>query len=198
MRKCKAKGGLLILMGFLVSYGGCTVRMGDEYSQPQNRTITRSNRRQFMWKKFDELMAQGRFEEAVQEANRLLNSFGDYDKGYNNRAVAYQSLKQYDQALADFNKAILLNPQDTGFYYNRGGLYVQIEKYDFAVSDFNKAIEINPAYAHGHFGLGLVHNGKGQYDQAITHFEKAISLNPSVYYFLFIQSACLCFTGEIR
>ena len=51
---------------------------------------------------------------------------------YNNRAVVYRKQKKWDLALADYNKAIQINPQKTSAYLNRGNLYSDQKKWEFS------------------------------------------------------------------
>jgi Flp pilus assembly protein TadD len=74
-------------------------------------------------------------------------------KFYNNRGIAYGEKGQYDQAIADFNKAIEINPRYDKAYNNRGIVYRLKGQYDQAISDFNKAIEINPTDAQAYNNL---------------------------------------------
>ena len=61
------------------------------------------------------------------------------------RANAYNTLKQYDKALEDFNTCISINPDDHDVLYLRGALLVNYYKrYDEALSDFNRAIQASP------------------------------------------------------
>ncbi len=50
-------------------------------------------------------------------------------EAYNNRGVAYKSLGNYTQAIADFNKAIEINPRLGEAYNNRGVAYKNLGKY---------------------------------------------------------------------
>ncbi len=55
--------------------------------------------------------------------------------------------KDYDKALADYNKAIELDPKFATAYYNRGFVDADKKDYDKALADYNKAIELDPKYA---------------------------------------------------
>jgi lipoprotein NlpI len=103
------------------------------------------------------------------------------DNNYNayfNRGNAYWSLGNYQQAIADFDRAIEINPKYAGIYYNRGSAYQFLGNYQQAIGDFNKAIEIMPKYVEAYNALGMVHVALGNVMQAIADFDKAIEINP--------------------
>ena len=52
----------------------------------------------------------------------------------------------YDRAIADFDEAIKLNPNDANAYYNRGLAYKKKGDKEQAIADFRKALEIDPSY----------------------------------------------------
>jgi tetratricopeptide (TPR) repeat protein len=53
--------------------------------------------------------------------------------------------------MADYNKAIEINPQYAELYNNRGIVYYDLKEYDKAIKDYNKALEIDPQYAMAYF-----------------------------------------------
>ena len=48
-----------------------------------------------------------------------------------------------DGALADYNRAIELNPKDAATYYNRADLFFSIRKWDAALEDYNRFFELS-------------------------------------------------------
>jgi len=67
----------------------------------------------------------------------------DFGQAYNNRGLVYQSLSDYDKAIEDGDKAILLQPDFALAYYFRGvGYYSQLEL-DKAIADFQIVLELN-------------------------------------------------------
>lgn len=71
---------------------------------------------------------------------------------HNNSSRTYN----YDEAIADLNKAIKLFPQFAYAYYNRGNLMALSGKLPEAMEDYTKAIELWPNFAEAYYNRGLV------------------------------------------
>ncbi|OGR63625.1 MAG: hypothetical protein A2X31_05435 [Elusimicrobia bacterium GWB2_63_22] len=104
---------------------------------------------------------------------------------YNNRGIAYHALRKFDKAIAEYGKAIVVDPKDIDGYYNRGISYSSLKQYDKALADYDKAIEIKPSgeYGPGQKGAaysnrGVIYNHLKKYDKAIADFDSALSLAP--------------------
>jgi Flp pilus assembly protein TadD len=97
---------------------------------------------------------------------------------YVNRGNDSANKGKYDQAIADYNKALEINPMHAEVYNNRGLAYGKKGQYDQAISDFNKALEINPRDAEAYNNRGVAYGSKGQNDEAISDYSKAIEIDP--------------------
>ncbi len=85
---------------------------------------------------------------------------------------------QYERAIADFTKAIEIDPNDPKAYNNRGVAYGNKGQYDQAIADFTKALEIDPKYDKAYYNRGRTYADKGLYDQAISDYTKCLEINP--------------------
>jgi len=114
---------------------------------------------------------------------------------------------QYDDAIAEYTKAIEQNPQCASAYAHRGIAYDSMGEISKAIDDFNKAIEIGPKYAEvelirhlsavykkrgianivrGDYAIAKIRSGftsygadaNTEYEKAIEDFTKAIDLDP--------------------
>ena len=88
-------------------------------------------------------------------------------------------LKQIDEALKAYSRAIELSPNNAKAYNNRGVAYRKKGKLDLAVKDYTKAIKLNPDDANAYSNRGNVYREKGEFNRAIDDTNTAIELNPN-------------------
>ena len=98
-------------------------------------------------------------------------------KGYFLRAYAKHDIKDYQGAIADYSKAIEINPQHVLAYNNRGNSRQKSNDYQGSFDDHNKAIAINPKYAPGYLNRGNTKQELKDFLGAITDYNKAIEIN---------------------
>jgi tetratricopeptide (TPR) repeat protein len=99
---------------------------------------------------------------------------------YNNRGSGYIKKGQLDRAIADYDKAIKLDPDVAMAYYNRGETYGKKGELDRAIADYDKAIALDPNDADAYNNRGLIYARKGEGDPAIADYDKAIKLDPNI------------------
>ena len=95
-----------------------------------------------------------------------------------NRGAAYQNQGNPDKAMADYTRALEINPRDFVTYSNLGMIYMDRADYDRAIFDFNQAIMIDAGYAGAFNNRGRVYDKKGDFDKAIADYSKAIKIKP--------------------
>ena len=87
-------------------------------------------------------------------------------------------LGDYKGAIADFDSAIRLNPDDAAAYLNRGSAKGQLGQRFAAIADYDSTIRLNPDYANAYYNRGLAKYNLGQHFAAIADFDSTIRLNP--------------------
>ena len=128
--------------------------------------------------KWKVLYQLNRYDEALKAINQGIQ-LAPRAVWYSHRGLIYNEQEKFDLALADFNKAIQLNPNLATVYYNRGLVYEQQEKFDFALSDFTKAIELEPNNILAYNSRGLLYKKQEKFDFALADFNQVSQLNPN-------------------
>jgi tetratricopeptide (TPR) repeat protein len=124
------------------------------------------------------------FDRAIQSYNQLIE-LNPSSEPYNGRAAAYYNKEDFDHAIADYNKAIVLDSKNVVAYHNRGLAYHAKRDFDHAIDDYGRAIALDPKYTMAYRSRGRAYHGKRAFDRAISDYEQVITLDSknSVAYF---------------
>ena len=95
---------------------------------------------------------------------------------YNQKGMILFDLKRYREALADYNRAIAINP-NSAYYNYRSLVYADQGKLDLALADHNKAIAINPNFASAYNNRGNLYSDQEKLDLALADYNKAIAID---------------------
>ena len=94
--------------------------------------------------------------------------------------IQFRNNNQFSEALAEFNKAIVLNKTFDSAYVEIGNIYSKAGKMDTAIINYNKALAVNPKYADALFGIAKIYRDAiKKYDSAIYFFDAAAKLDPT-------------------
>ena len=115
------------------------------------------------------------YESELADANKALQTESNVSN-YCRRAFAYEGLGKYDEAIADCNVAIGLDPRDSSGYESRASVYHKTGQHDLAIADYTKAISLDPEPADCYRERGKIHQELGRYDAAISDYTKALKL----------------------
>jgi tetratricopeptide (TPR) repeat protein len=83
---------------------------------------------------------------------------------------------EYDQAIADSNRAIELNPRLVMAYNNRGLAYLNKGEHEQAISDCNEALRVNPRNAMAYNIRAVAHFYKRDFDSSWDDVYRALNL----------------------
>lgn len=118
--------------------------------------------------------------EALMEINSVIAQDPKEAQAYYYRGLINEHNSDYDNAIADFTRAISLDSKDYKFYTGRGEAYFW-KKRDFGrtISDLTKAIELNPYQSDAYVIRGVAHRLRHEYHEALMDFDEAIQINPN-------------------
>jgi len=116
---------------------------------------------------------------AIKDLNNAIASDVSFLKAYQQRASIYDWLADYDKAIADFDYALQLAPNNIETLVNRGITEGKKGNIPKAIDFFNKAIKINPNSAFAYSNRGFAYSRLSKFDLAMADYNKAIEIDPS-------------------
>ncbi|MGL1889002.1 MAG: tetratricopeptide repeat protein [Reichenbachiella sp.] len=112
---------------------------------------------------------------ALEFADKGLMVDDTYSRLYNCKGKILESLKLYQESLANYDKAIQINSDRAAFYYNRGRLYFnRFSNYESARSDFDSAHKLGLSSWDLFNYRGCANAELDQHKQAVSDFSNAI------------------------
>ncbi|HEY7388513.1 MAG TPA: tetratricopeptide repeat protein [Bryobacteraceae bacterium] len=103
---------------------------------------------------------------------------------------------RYEQAIAEYQRAIELEPNNSDGYRRLGMAYEANGDTDRALASYQRAVEIEPKYYANHQALGAFWFSRGEYSQSAGHFSKAVQLAPAEPFLRFALGAAYDNLGE--
>jgi tetratricopeptide (TPR) repeat protein len=98
-------------------------------------------------------------------------------EAYFNGGNVYYNQEKWDLALAEYSKAIVIDPNHADAYNNRGNVYLNQKKWNLAVDDYTRSIAINPNLGEAYNNRGLAYLKLGDFNKARENFQRAAQLH---------------------
>jgi len=98
---------------------------------------------------------------------------------HNNLGMALISKGQVDQAIAQYQKALEIQPRSALFHFNLGVAFAQKGQVDKAIEQYQKAVDLQPDYLQARNNLGDALLRTGRTDEAIAQFQEALKIWPN-------------------
>jgi tetratricopeptide (TPR) repeat protein len=83
-----------------------------------------------------------------------------------------------EEAIAQYQKALEINPGYAPACNNLGNALLQQGKVDEAIAQLQRALQLKPDYAEAWVNLGNALLQQGKADEAIAHLQRALQINP--------------------
>ena len=100
-----------------------------------------------------------------------------------NRARLRLLSNDFNDARADVDAALALDPTNPALYVLRGQVFLALYEWDLSLSDYNTAIQFDAAYEDAYFYRGVLHysilqSGFSTHEDALADFEQYLLLAP--------------------
>ncbi|MFP3043753.1 tetratricopeptide repeat protein, partial [Treponema primitia] len=117
------------------------------------------------------------------EKGKYIKAFSTWQKAIQLEKINDDSKDVFDQAIADYTKAISLNNSEQSFLIdilkNRSIAHIETGEYDKAIADCNEALSLDKDENVSVLYLReIAYDAKGDHDQAIADYTRAIELTP--------------------
>ena len=125
---------------------------------------------------------EGMYKSAVDAYNQSLQLDARNSKVLTYRGVALEHMGSYDAAMQDFERALSINPNESGAWQGKAATYIDTNEYRQAVKAADRAIELaktpSDKAENAYLLRGFALNRLEDYENALQAFDKAIEIDP--------------------
>ena len=101
----------------------------------------------------------------------------DASTAHQNYAYAMYRNRRFEDAIAEVNIAIQLNPKNAKAHYGLGATYDLLHRTNEAIEKYREAVRLDPGNADMHYYLARAYAKKGQVNLAISEFQKTLAID---------------------
>jgi protein O-mannosyl-transferase len=123
-------------------------------------------------------VAQGRFDEAIEQYREALKIAPDDASANYNIACVLAGRGQTNEAIAHYRRALKSSPNYADAHNDLATVLLDAGQIDEAMDHLDKALKTRPDNADAHNNLGRALAGRGRVDEAIAQYREALRLNP--------------------
>jgi len=149
-------------------------------SQPKPDTLAGENPSDEILHQLIALYNKGQIRTVIQECDRLTKEFPQSFLLWNLLGAAFKAQDKPEEAIAAYNKALLIKPDYAEAHNNMGVVFQAQGKPDEAITAFNKALLIKPDYAEAHNNMGNALRDQGKPEEAIAAYNEALLIKPDL------------------
>ncbi|MFQ5710003.1 MAG: tetratricopeptide repeat protein, partial [bacterium] len=130
------------------------------------------------------LCVEKKYDDAIRDFEIASKSYPDWgqsaivNEAFFGRGVGRIQRKLYRKALADFDRAIAINPNYVRSYFNRGLAYKGLKSYAKAIEDFDACIAHNDQFKDAYYQRASTNLDRGRTSKAVPDLVKVLELDP--------------------
>lgn len=148
-------------------------------------------------------------DEERDEINRILYGQGDFAMAYSKRAFENFQKGLYDEALSDYDSALIIRSDNANDLMNRGIVRAKLEDHREAIKDFKSSVYHDNTLVRNYVLMGNSYQALGNYRYSIEYYQRYLENagpDAGVYYNLGLaymkynndDEACLTFRKAIE
>lgn len=149
------------------------------YGVQPDSWLALSDTRLLLRKQISSAVRQREYAQAIVLLDRLIAYEPMSAEHYANRGLMHYSLQKLEQALADYNQALMIDPELDKAYSNRANLYATQQNWTAAIADYDRAIDLNPLNTHARINQAVTFREMGEYEEALVCLDIAMFFEPT-------------------
>ena len=143
--------------------------------------------------------SQADLKRADELASRALALYANSWAAHFAKGQVLRADRRFDDAIAEYERALALDPNAANAFANLGGTYLSLGQYEKAMEFHDKAIRLSPHdpdLSFWYWTKSIAYFALQQYDQAIEWARRSIAINPNFGPPHGILAAALALTGH--
>ena len=120
----------------------------------------------------------GRLSDAEKLSLEIIQDFPNHQFTWKVLGAVLGMTGRKSEALAAYQTAVALSPQDAGALNNLGNTLKALGRLDEAEASYNQAIVLKPDFAEAHNNLGNTRKVQGRVHEALASYNQAVALKP--------------------
>ncbi|WP_430012826.1 tetratricopeptide repeat protein [Microcystis ichthyoblabe FBCC-A1114] len=97
---------------------------------------------------------------------------------WHEKGLIHQMGKEYEQAIASWDRALEFKPDFHEAWNNRGNALDDLGRLEQAIASYDRALEIKPDYHDAWYNRGNALDDLGRFEQAIASYDRALEIKP--------------------
>jgi superkiller protein 3 len=186
---------LLLLGSFPFAFPASPQQKTPKQPAAKRRTIRVEDPQQALLTQAEEAIEKKEFRRAVEALQKYLAESPNDAYAHFQLAFAYDGMTKYDEAMAEYRRAIELDPKMVAAYQNLGALLVK-KKPEQARQLLATAAQLQPENIEVIFLLGIAEEGLARPEQSIEYFRRAARARPENFQFRLVYARKLLQLGR--
>ena len=128
----------------------------------------------------EKLRRAGKLDRARSVCANALKQYPDYVAALHTMGLILADQSQYDKALEQMHRAMMLNPVDPKILTGLSGVYLRVGSHLMAARTLEQAVEVGPKDVNVLMTLGEIYREQKEYELSKEAYEAALEIEPGL------------------